>query len=781
MSKIKLDLNQFQHVKSDKKTTTLRHKDGHELTIAHAAMHPEAQEQLKALASLATPKASKSQNESPSIAKDDAHEKEMNEKQASRHEQHKKFMDEHERVMDMGKKPAMMADGGNTPTVDKTPQLDPQKAKDFVKGYDQPQTMQEGLTNIQNEVSSWFNAEGGEVKAPKEKPQGDTLDYKKLKKEYISKIPQNDKESRQKRAKFAMGGVTYPPCLNPNCKSHGKPHPNCRCYGGGTPEQVYFNFAEGGKIELVNHCSSGDPHEPDCEYFKDGGKARAPEIQGAPSPAPEVPDDSQVSLQADDQTPPVSPQAASQDAPSAAPAEASSTPAGLVNQASSQPSQAPTDMPQAQPATPDSGSDQSQAGQKSGGFHFKPTVTPSVAYAANKQAQLDGLKQENDAWQHDLVNGHITPMTYQSLFHDKSTLGKVGTLFGMLLSGAGSGLTGQPNAVMQMMNQTISNDLAAQQNSKTNAQNYLRLNQQDLMNKAQVQSLDAETATKAYALSRAQMNASLLHDLTQQVKTLPVGSEKWQQAQQMLGMLYNSTQDATFNILDRGAAGAAYYKMLGLNGQGGSSTPGAQGDPSEQAFQNKVNAMRMLGPQGEARAKDMESKHYPGIIGQASAPMESSDKEYLQAGTGFQRQMDNFINWTKNHSGSLNPSDIKTGQAMAADLQGAYRQATHGGVYKEGEQNFISKLIDDTPTKFFNNIRVLPSLEAISNDNKNRVDQHVKNLGFQGYQGTSGPQEQSKTKSSAPAGFEDYVNKNINSKDPTIQKRVQGLKSKYGI
>lgn len=49
MSKVNLDLKMFKHVKSDGKSTTLQHKDGHQLILAHGALGPEAQEQLKAL------------------------------------------------------------------------------------------------------------------------------------------------------------------------------------------------------------------------------------------------------------------------------------------------------------------------------------------------------------------------------------------------------------------------------------------------------------------------------------------------------------------------------------------------------------------------------------------------------------------------------------------------------------------------------------------------------------------------------------------------------------
>lgn len=51
------------------------------------------------------------------------------------------------------------------------------------------------------------------------------------------------------------------PCLNPNCHSHGKPHPNCRCYG----------MAEGG--DVGHFCSEARAHKPDCEYYMaEGGE-----------------------------------------------------------------------------------------------------------------------------------------------------------------------------------------------------------------------------------------------------------------------------------------------------------------------------------------------------------------------------------------------------------------------------------------------------------------------------------------------------------------------------
>ncbi len=55
--------------------------------------------------------------------------------------------------------------------------------------------------------------------------------------------------------------MAYMPCQNPECKSYGKPHPNCRCW-----DKVPA-YAEGGEIF---NCKG--PHNPDCEYFAEGGE-----------------------------------------------------------------------------------------------------------------------------------------------------------------------------------------------------------------------------------------------------------------------------------------------------------------------------------------------------------------------------------------------------------------------------------------------------------------------------------------------------------------------------
>lgn len=69
--------------------------------------------------------------------------------------------------------------------------------------------------------------------------------------------------------------MSYAPCLNPNCKSHGQPHPNCRCGEA---------MAEGGEVSPF--CSSARPHSAGCEYYADGGQVDQIDFTPNSSPAP---------------------------------------------------------------------------------------------------------------------------------------------------------------------------------------------------------------------------------------------------------------------------------------------------------------------------------------------------------------------------------------------------------------------------------------------------------------------------------------------------------------
>lgn len=104
--------------------------------------------------------------------------------------------------------------------------------------------------------------------------------------------------------------------------------------------------------------------------------------------------------------------------------------------------------------------------------------------------------QEYDAhdaqFANDLATKQIHPEKVNQLWGKKDTLGKIGSLFGLILGGAGAGLTHGPNIVLEMMNKEIDRDLEAQKQNVTNKQNFLSMNYQHELQMAQAKHMAYE-------------------------------------------------------------------------------------------------------------------------------------------------------------------------------------------------------------------------------------------------------------------------------------------------
>ncbi len=103
---------------------------------------------------------------------------------------------------------------------------------------------------------------------------------------------------------------------------------------------------------------------------------------------------------------------------------------------------------------------------------------------------------------HDFATGKVKPETYSDLWAEKSTPGKLGTLFGLLVGGMGSGLTHQPNVVLQMMDKQIDRDLAKQKEGTGNVQSFLGL-AQDLRAKQIANATNEAVGERSAALAGA--------------------------------------------------------------------------------------------------------------------------------------------------------------------------------------------------------------------------------------------------------------------------------------
>ncbi len=102
----------------------------------------------------------------------------------------------------------------------------------------------------------------------------------------------------------------------------------------------------------------------------------------------------------------------------------------------------------------------------------------------------------------DIKDGHIDPNHF---LESKSTLGKVSTAIGLILGGAGGGLTGQENPALKFMNEQINRDVDAQRANMSNRHTLLNayMKQFDNLNVAQNMTKATELGIYASQLEQA--------------------------------------------------------------------------------------------------------------------------------------------------------------------------------------------------------------------------------------------------------------------------------------
>jgi hypothetical protein len=237
MANIKLDFSKMQHVKSDKNSTTLKHKvDGHEITLYHKALSPDNQQRLMALSGIS--KAASTPEEADQMA-------------------HK------------------MAGGGNVsesiankridatlPASSPTPSPTPSTQSSGPSTWDQ---IESGINNAGASIKQAVGAEaeGGEIKKPENTidysqfrgqqrplPRGPSteLNYKDLKKQYRDKArqPMYDGGTPTSNTPATISGQATGGQIRGGDQNPGTPgHPGaCPMCGGGTPRKGYANTPE---------------------------------------------------------------------------------------------------------------------------------------------------------------------------------------------------------------------------------------------------------------------------------------------------------------------------------------------------------------------------------------------------------------------------------------------------------------------------------------------------------------------------------------------------------
>lgn len=717
--RIALDLKQFKHVKSDDKTTTLQHKDGHQLVLAHKALSPEYQKQLGALSKISG----------------------ENQTQTQSNEARQNFAEGTTKVTPDEQKDSMQEASNPGAGVRQYKPYD--MSGDVHKPADKTNVPQKGTIQMKqpdpkNNPSGMTFAEGGEIQNPKPHGKVTVIDDKKPKS--FGKIL--DPKGNEKPKVYAEGpqdGLVSKndgaPVLAPEMQqamagqSPGMSQPQAEEQAQQQPEKVApILQATRDKYNQLAGATPGDPNAPmvDPGMFNFGAngeppKAFKPEVwqqaeqavkseaegqqaskmqqaadieqQNAvraraglpPLPVPPTPPSATASMEGQ-QTSPAS------DIPSPVNGEAvkqSDNGGGGMNDSMSN----VEGMMQQGYQSKLSGIQQEAAAKGSLGQEQAKLLNDRVAAQQTAQKAYQDtysqLEQERQAHMDDIREGHIDPDKYWTGYTDSAGNkhgghSKIAAGIGMIL--AGFNPTNNPNAAINFLKHQMDNNLEAQKQNLSSEQNLLAANLKQFGN-----------AKDAMDMTRLMQNDIMQNELAKAAANAQSPMAK-AAAMQAAGQLKMDAAPIFQNFAMRRA-------MIGL-----SSNP----NQSPQAIDHMLGYMRVTNPE---MAKEMESRYVPGV-GLASTPLPPAVREQVIAKQQFNQALNDLRQWSSAHSGSISPSAIAEGRTKAANVQNLYRQGINGGVFKQGEQSFINGIIDADPSKFFNSIRVLPKLNEAAKENE---------------------------------------------------------------
>ena len=297
----------------------------------------------------------------------------------------------------------------------------------------------------------------------------------------------------------------------------------------------------------------------------------------------------------------------------------------------------------------------------------------------------------------DVGAGHISPTTYGDLFAKRNTLQKIGTLFGLLVAGAGSGLTGQPNAVLQMMNKELENDMDAQKKSADNAQNFLRIHQAKALNEANIGKLGADTKyIQTQTAGQQADNAMKLITLKyvgDTIGKIPDNSPQKGPAVQ----IHNALKQGVANDINNGNARAA----------------------EEAAFVARNNALRMSGNPGlSSIATSNEARHVPGV-GDASIPVPQNVREEIISHDKLQKSVGDLLQYSENHTNLIpGTPEYNKGAQKVRIVQQMVRDGLLGTVFRPSEKSLLDAFTGETnPAGLFKMLSTQPKLKELLNAN----------------------------------------------------------------
>lgn len=723
MSKIALDLSQFSHVKSDKNTTTLRHKQGHELTLAHKSLSPEYKKALEQLACGGSVK---------------------------------------------------MNDGGKVPMPppkDNTPER-PKEERPIRNEYEREGGMSGALNNVKKELSKLVGyQQGGEVKKAEEEhpfvtaikelpgdiasaiknaPDNAQMMKKSVEDKMSGELEQYDRKAKGGRVKLADGTPEEPvnkemaqkihspdsygklppvdisqmsqeeidnmPAAEPDQQvidrqvqqaprevAQASPQPEVKAIptiqnpAQTSPEvpqqqveiQKLYNSIVSGQSGNTLHQSYNRPWEvfgpngePPQSFDATAWQQAEQQIAKQQADAQNVEQQKVAKIQADNEV-----RQRAGLPPLAVP--------GMAEQAPGLPSDDLKDVP---PAVPQASSMMPQEAQPSMNDPMNPEgmmqgydqVQQKIQQAAeSKQRAADTYTKEyNEAKAEaakavqDMRDGFIDPNKFWQ------SHSKIMTGIGMIL--AGFNPTNSPNAAIDFLKFQMGQDLEAQK-ANLGARN-------NVLNAALQRFGNVKDATE---MTRILQNEAIQHQLISEAS-----KSKSPLAQAEALRAANVFHADTIGMFQNWALRRA---MMGL----------AQSGNDPDAVSQMIQYARMSG--NSELAKDLEGRFIPGI-GLAKIHVPEATRGQITAHKQLNDAASDLLAYSKKHTNLIpGTPEYNVGLLKAQNLQQLYREGRLGGVYKESEQPLMEKVINENPAGFFKHFNSIPKLQEIIKQN-HRVD-----------------------------------------------------------
>lgn len=299
--------------------------------------------------------------------------------------------------------------------------------------------------------------------------------------------------------------------------------------------------------------------------------------------------------------------------------------------------------------------------------------------------EIAPIQQQNLELEKAMREQKIDP---QKMWHESSTGNKIIAAIGIALSGMGSGLTGQKNMALEIIDKSIDRDIDAQKSELGKKETLYSMNLKKLGN-AQA----AAAATRTQLLSSAKLGVESSMNLTKNANDLQRGAV-------LLGELGEKQKKSDKD------AGANLLRQKIYSGQ----------IPVTDANIN------MLPEEDRKRFVKIGGKYVP-------APDENRQKEATKivgANDAMMSNLDQLISLRDKYGSETLPGPVKAEmQTIAANLQLSIKEAKQLGTLDKGAEKFMEKLVAD-PTSFG---YVSDQYKALKSTQLREATQRLKSLG----------------------------------------------------